>query len=81
MHTRMKIKYDSTSPKPVMTKLENLFGALVNIEIFQVTLKFCLFTVGFLCNFCYNIVSKFFCMQSVSDVCSVFIYTFPGLHH
>ena len=35
----------STSAKPFMTKLQNLFVALVNIDIFQMTLKFSLFTV------------------------------------
>ena len=28
-----------------MTKLQNVFVALVNIDIFQMTLKLCLFTV------------------------------------
>ena len=35
----------STSAKPVMTKLQNLFVTLVNMDIFQMTLKFSLFTV------------------------------------
>ena len=35
----------STSAKPVTTKLQNLFVALVNKVIFQMTLKFSLFTI------------------------------------
>ena len=35
----------STSAKPVMTKLQYLLVASVNIDIFQMTLKFSLFTV------------------------------------
>ena len=34
----------ATSAKPVMTKLQNLFVGLVNMDIFQMTLKFSLFT-------------------------------------
>ena len=30
-----------------MTKLQNVFGALVNMDIFQMTLKLSLFTVNF----------------------------------
>ena len=44
-----------------MTKLQNLFVALVNKDIFQ-------------CNLCWNIVSTFLCMQTCrmfADVCSV----------
>ena len=37
----------STSAKPVMTTLQNLFVALVNMDIFQMTLKLRLFTVDF----------------------------------
>ena len=64
MHTCVKIKNPSTSAKPVITNLQNLFGALVIIDIFQMVLKFSLFTVDFLCNLCYNIVSTFLCMQT-----------------
>ena len=35
----------STSAKPVMTKLQNLFIALINIDIIQMTLKLSLFSV------------------------------------
>ena len=55
-----------------MTKLQNLLGALVNMDIFQMILKFSLFTVDFLCNFCYNIVSTFLSTQTCrifADVC------------
>ena len=58
----MKIINPSTSGKPVMNKLPNLFGALVIMDIFQMTLKFSLFTVDFLCNFCFGIVNKFLCL-------------------
>ena len=71
MHTWMK---SLTSTKPVMTKLQNLFVALVNMYIFQMTLKFSLFTVDYWCNFCYNITNTFLCMQTCrmfADVCSV----------
>ena len=47
MHTWMEILNPSTSAKPVMTKLQNLFVALVNMDIFQMTLKLSLFTVDF----------------------------------
>ena len=33
-----------TSAEPDITKLHNLFVALVNMDIFQMTLKFSLFT-------------------------------------
>ena len=36
----MQILNPSTSAKPVMTKLKNLLVALVNMDIFQMTLKF-----------------------------------------
>ena len=41
-HTCMQISNSSTSAKPVMTKLQNFFVALVNMYIFQMTLKFIL---------------------------------------
>ena len=47
MHTSIKSKNPSTSAKPVMTKLQNLFVALVNMDNFQMTLKLSLFTVDF----------------------------------
>ena len=47
-----------------MTKLQNLFATLVNMNIFQMTLKFSLFTLDFWSNLCYNIVSTFLCMQT-----------------
>ena len=37
-HTWMEILNPSTSTKLVMTKLQNLFVALVNMDIFQMTL-------------------------------------------
>ena len=55
-HTWMQILNPSTSAKPVMTKLQNLFFALVNMDIFQVTLKFSLFTVENLYNIWLTIV-------------------------
>ena len=45
--TWMEILNPLTSAKLVMTKLQNLFVALVNMDIFQVTLKLSLFTVNF----------------------------------
>ena len=47
-----------------MTKFQNLFVALVNMDIFQVTLKLRLFTVDFYSYLCYKIVSLFWCMQT-----------------
>ena len=46
-HTLMKSWNPSTSAKPDMTKLQNVFVALVNMDIFQMTLKLSLFTVNF----------------------------------
>ena len=43
-----------------MTKLQNVFVALVNIDIFQMILKLSLFTVEFKSNLYYKIVSIFF---------------------
>ena len=43
----MEILNPSTSAKPIMTKLHNIFVALVNMDIFQMTLKLSLFTVDF----------------------------------
>ena len=71
-HTWMEVLNPSTYAKLVMTKLQNLFVALVNMDIFQMTLKLSLFTVDFLCNLPYNIVSPFLCMQTCrmfADVC------------
>ena len=36
----MQILNPSTSAKPLVTKLQNLFVALVNLDIFQMTLNF-----------------------------------------
>ena len=47
MHTWMEMINPSTSAKSVMTKLQNLFVALVNVDIFQMMLKLSLFTVEF----------------------------------
>ena len=71
----MKSLNPPTSAKPVMTKLQNLFVALVNMDTFQMTLKLRLFTVKFLSNLCYNIVSTLLCLQTCrmfADVCSVY---------
>ena len=46
-HTSMKSLNPSTSAKPIMTKLQNLFIALVNMDIFQMTLKLNLFIEDF----------------------------------
>ena len=57
-----------------MIKLQNVFVALVNMDIFQMTLKLSLFIVDFWSNVYYNIVSTFLCMQTCrmfADVCSV----------
>ena len=45
MQTLMQILNSSTSAKPAMTKFQTLFVSLVNMDIFQVTLKFSLFTI------------------------------------
>ena len=45
--TLMQILNPSTSPKPVMTKLQNVIVALVNMNIFQMILTFGLFTVDY----------------------------------
>ena len=47
MHIWTEMLNPSTSAKPVMTKLQNLFVALVNMDIFQMALKLRLFTVDF----------------------------------
>ena len=47
-----------------MTKLQNVFVALVNMDIFQMALKLSLFTVDFWSNLYYKIVSTFSCMQT-----------------
>ena len=60
MHTWMKIINPSTSSKPVMTKLQNLFSALVIIDIFQMTLEFSLFTVD--CVICVTLFWAQFCV-------------------
>ena len=41
----MKSLNPSTSAKPVMPKLQNVFVALVNMDILQMTLKLSLFSV------------------------------------
>ena len=61
-----------------MTKLQTLFVALVNIfmDIFQMTLKFSLSLLINKCNFCWNIVSTFLCMQTCRMFAALFsIYT------
>ena len=45
MHTWIQILNPSTSAKQLLIKLQNLFVALANMDIFQVTLKFSLFTI------------------------------------
>ena len=45
MHTWMQIINPSTSAKPFMTKLQILYVELVNMDIYQMTLKFSLFTI------------------------------------
>ena len=45
MDTCMQIWNPPTSAKPAMTKLQNLFVALVKMDICQMTLKFSLLTV------------------------------------
>ena len=44
-HTSMQMLNPSTSAKPFMTKLQNLYAALVKMIIFQMTLKFSLYTI------------------------------------
>ena len=45
MHVWMIILNPSTSAKQVVTKLQNLFVALVNMDIFQMMLKFSWLTI------------------------------------
>ena len=45
MHTCMQILNSSSSAKPVMNKLQDLFVALVHTDVCQVTMKLSLFTV------------------------------------
>ena len=61
-HSWMQISNPSTSAKPTLTMFQNSFVALENMDIFQMTLKFNLFTADYKCNFCWNIVSTFLCM-------------------
>ena len=56
-----------------MTKFQNLFVALLNMDIFQMTPKLSLFTTDFFSNFCWNIVNRFLCMQIYADVWTVSI--------
>ena len=44
-HTWIQILNPSTSAKPFINKLQSLFVALVNMDIFHITLNFSLFTV------------------------------------
>ena len=46
-HAHFNEKLKSTSAKPFLTKIQNLFVALVNMDTFQMTLKLSLFTVDF----------------------------------
>ena len=43
MHTLIQSLNPSTSANPFMTKLQNLFVALVNMDVFQMILKFSLY--------------------------------------
>ena len=52
-----------------MTKLQNVFVALVNMDIFQMTLKLSLLTVDFKSNLYYKIVSTFFVYADMQNVC------------
>ena len=57
--------------KPVMTKLQNVFVVLVNVDIFQMTLKLSLFTVEFyVLQHCEHILCMQIC-RMFADVCSV----------
>ena len=47
-----------------MTKFQDFFVTLVNMDTFQMTLKLSLFTVDFYSNLHYNIVNTFLCMQT-----------------
>ena len=68
-HTWMKFLNPSTSAKTVMTKLQNLFVALANIDIFQMTQKIRLSTVDFWINLCYNIVSTIYVYADMENAC------------
>ena len=46
-HTFMQNLNPSTSAKLVMTKLQNVFVALANMNMFHMTLKLSLFTVDY----------------------------------
>ena len=45
MQTCVQILNPSTCAEPIATELQYLFVALLNMDIFQMTLKFSLFTV------------------------------------
>ena len=65
-----------------MTKLQNLFVALVNMDIFQMTLKLSLFT-ELLENLVVQDCEPAFVYADMQNVCrcmQVCMYTFPGLH-
>ena len=51
-----------------MTKLQNLFVTLANMDIFQTRLKFSLFTMDFKSNLCYNIVNNIFVYANMQNV-------------
>ena len=73
----MQISNPSASAKPAMTKLENLFVALVDMDIFEMTLKFSLLTVDYKCNFCYNVLGTFLCMWTCRMFADVSVAPFP----
>ena len=70
----MEILNPSTSAKTVMTKLQNLFVALVNMDTFQMTLKLSLFTV-FVLQHCEHI----FVYADMQNVCRC-MQMYAGLH-
>ena len=52
-----------------MAKLQNLFVALVNMDIFQMTLKFSLFTVDYQVNFLLKHCEHIFVYADTQNVC------------
>ena len=51
-----------------MTKLQNVFVALVNTDIFQMTLNLLYSLLTNKCNFCCNFVSTFFVYADMRNV-------------
>ena len=71
-HTLTKSLNPSTSAKPVMSKLVNLFVSLVNMNVFQMKLKFRLYSLWIFRVICVIALWAYFCVcRMFADVCSV----------